>query len=211
MHARNTIQIRPVVSLQETEAPELVIGGASLRRDDPLRFLLDRSLQIDHLLSVLSLDGASRRMAHQMAYCAVVDALGCYLLDTLRYWINHDDHILHALLRCCPEFRTRTLSLSEILTRMNGLKTEVEDYLDQIVWYQVERVAPLIEGALSIECQPSAPLMKGIQRRCALAHGGGRAADGALADISLAQITEMIGLARDFASSIEEQLAGRPG
>lgn len=152
-------------------------------RSDPKRFLDERIDEIFAVLDASTLDGANRRLLHQMAHSSLIAALEAYLADTVSYWIDEDANALRRFVSTNKDFQARSLSVAELFERMEHIKSEVKTYLADFVWHRLDKVKPMLASGLEIRVPEIADLMKEVLVRHDIVHRAGRSADGSLIDL----------------------------
>ena len=179
-----------------------------LHRTDPYNMLADRLAQIEAILTVTG-NAQSIQLATQLAHGAVITALEAYLWDTVAYWAANDETNLRNLVATNRDFQEKTLQLSTIFERMEGLKAEVELYLQELVWHRLDKIKPLISSGLKIEIPAIGDLMKEVLVRHDIVHRGGRTKDGEPIEVSNENVRGVVEMVRAFANTIETELARR--
>lgn len=179
-----------------------------LHRSDPYRMLSERLNQIEAILTVTG-DIQTIQLTTQLAYGAAITAMEAYLWDTVAYWAANDEGTLRTLVATNKDFQAKTLQLSNIFERMEGLKEEVEAYLQELVWHRLHKVKPLIESGLKINVPEIGTLMAEVLVRHDIVHRGGRTKDGDPITVSEADVRRVIEMVRTFADSIETELTRR--
>lgn len=177
-------------------------------RTDPNRMLSDRLTQIEAVLTVTGNNQATE-LTTQLAHGAVITALESYLWDTVAYWTANDEGTLRDFVATNKDFQSKTLQLSTIFERLEGLKDEVESYLQDLVWHRLDKVKPLMAQGLKIDVPEIGELMKEVLVRHDIVHRGGRTKDGDHVTVFANQVRGVAGKVRAFVDAIETELARR--
>lgn len=177
-------------------------------RTDPNRMLSDRLTQIEAVLTVTG-NNLATELTTQLAYGAVITALESYLWDTVAYWTANDEGTLRDFVATNKDFQAKTLQLSAIFKRLEGLKGEVETYLQDLVWHRLDKVKPLMEHGLKITLPDVADLMREVLVRHDIVHRSGRTKDGDAVTVSADRVRSVANKVRTFADAIEAELNRR--
>lgn len=176
-----------------------------LDRSKPFELLTEHLLKIESMLTVTG-KPESIQLVTQLAHGAVITALEAYLWDTVAYWVANDEDTLRNLVTTNKDFQAKTLQLSTIFERIERLKDEVEEYLQELVWHRLDKVKPLMASGLKITVPDIKDLMKEILVRHDIIHRGGRGKDGSPVIVSNADVCKAIEMVRAFTGKIEAEL-----
>lgn len=178
-------------------------------RSDPSRFLEERIAEIFSVLDAAVLDGADRRLLHQMAHSSLIAALEAYLADTVSYWVENDERALRRFVSTNKDFQVRSLTVAELFERFEKLAGEVKTYLADFVWHRLDKVKPMLSSGLEIQVPEIGDLMKEIIVRHDIVHRAGRRADGSLIELSAEDLSRIRESICQFSKAIEEELVRR--
>lgn len=179
-----------------------------MHRSDPNRMLSDRLTQIEAVLTVNGTTQATQ-LTTQLAHGAVITALESYLWDTVAYWTAHDEATLRDFVATNKDFQAKTLRLSTIFERLEGLKDEVNSYLQDLVWHRLDKVKPLMEQGLKINLPEIDELMQEVLVRHDIVHRGGRTKEGEPVTVFADRVRDVSGKVRAFVNAIEAELDRR--
>jgi hypothetical protein len=178
--------------------------------DAPHKFFQQHLQQINSLLQLEStLCGQSILLP--LLYTSLITALEAYLSETFSFWVRTNDEVLKRFVERCEEFKLRKFALSDIFSKLETLRHEVESYLQVLVWHRLDKVVPLFSGALSIDKPPIGRLMKLILTRHDIIHRGGKSKDGKTVVISRDDFNELHAAIIAFVDDIEGKLRARNG
>ena len=179
-----------------------------VNRSDPHRMLSDRLSQI---IAVLTVTGHSQaiELTTQLAHGAAITALESYLWDTVAYWAANDERTFRTLVATNKDFQAKTLQLSAIFERFDGLRDELETYLQDFVWHRLDKAKPMIEQGLQIKVPDIGNLMREVLVRHDIVHRGGRTKDGEPVSVSAEDVHGVVESVRAFVDAIEAQLDQR--
>ena len=148
-------------------------------------------------------------MLRQLLYGSLITAFEAYLADTMAYWVTEKPTVFRRFVTGCEEFRKQKFILSEILDRVDVLHDEVNEYLQNLIWHRLDKVAPLMKTSLDIPVPSVEPLMKHIVVRHDIVHRGGITKDGQDVVVSAESLNCLREDVLAFVDAIEEQLAKR--
>ena len=177
-------------------------------RADPIRLLELRLKQIDAVLN-LSADPSTSDVIRQMAHGSLIAALEAFLADTVSYWIRNDKHVFREFISQNRDFKERKLSLDQIFERLDGLKLELEQYLQEIPWHRLDKIRPMMMAGLSIGFPVIDALMKEVVIRHDIVHRAGRTKDGSVVSLSADDVRRVRDEVRQFARAIDAELEKR--
>lgn len=179
-----------------------------VHRSDPHRMLSERLTQIEAVLTVTGTPQVTQ-LSTQLAHGAVITALEVYLWDTVTYWAANDEEALRTLVETNKDFQAKTLQLSGIFERLDGLKDEVQVYLQDLVWHRLDKVKPMMEKGLKIKIPEIEDLMREVLIRHDIVHRGGRTKEGEPVVVSADDVRRAVKTVRTFADAIEQSLERR--
>lgn len=158
-------------------------------------------------LATLQVDLKSEEKLRQLLFGALIGALEAYLADTMMYCIEEDELVFRRFVSECKEFQRRKFPLSEILSRMHGLRDEVRDHLQDLNWHRLDKVIPLMKSSLNIAIPPFGTLMKHITIRHDIVHRAGKTKEGQRVDISKLVLNQLRTDVLAFVDDIELELS----
>ena len=174
-------------------------------RGDPYRFFEQRLKEVD-ALAAAEIDPERKALLRQLLFSYLIAALEAYLADTMSYWVTVDRNVFRNFVSACEEFKRQKLTLSEIFERFDTLEDDVEQYLQKLVWHRLDKVGPLMIGALKIPQPRIDELMTHIVVRHDIVHRGGKTKDGAVVAIDADGLRALRKDLVDFVEGIEVEL-----
>ncbi|MES2162900.1 MAG: hypothetical protein V4476_17210 [Pseudomonadota bacterium] len=180
-----------------------------VRRSDPYHFLEERIAEIFAVLETSTLEGANKRLLHQMAHSSLIAALEAYLADTVSYWVNNDQRALRRFVSTNRDFQARSLTVAELFERFENLSIEVKTYLSDFVWHRLDKVKPMLASGLEIQVPEIGVIMKEVIVRHDIVHRAGRRADGSLVELSNEDLCRVRDSLQKFSEGVEGELARR--
>lgn len=179
-----------------------------LNRNEPLNRLRER---LQHVQQVLTLEGDAnaKTLAEKLVFGGAVAALEAFLWETVDYWVEHDETVLHNIVTKIPALKDEPLKLGDIFKRHEGIKEHVKGYLQNLVWHRWERVAPLLKQGLEID-PPSFRLFEEILiKRHDIVHRSGHDKSGNPISVTRDEIAKLCERIERFAVEIHNKLAFR--
>jgi hypothetical protein len=176
--------------------------------DEPLKKLYQRIVEIHGLMGLTGTEDA-QKLAERMAHTAAIAALESFLYETMLYWIEFDEATVKNIVTRIPEFKETEIKLSEIYNKLESLKTDIKGYLQNIVWHNWKKVMPLVRDGLGIKVPSVKQFEQALGKRHDIVHRSGHTKDGQEVLVTKAEITELCQQISDFASSINQAIAGR--
>lgn len=174
----------------------------------PLARLLERLAQSRQVLTLQG-DTAAQLLARRLAFASVITSLESFLWETVTYWVDHDKATIINIVTKIPAFRDQTLKLGDIFEKRDALINEIKAYLQNLVWHQWNKVAPLLKSGLGIDSPGFKQFEGALIKRHDIIHRSGLSKTGELIDVNVAEIEALCEQVTQFANEINEQLANR--
>ena len=174
----------------------------------PLTRLRER-LEQSKLLLTLQGDPSAQFLARNLAFSSIITSLESFLWETVVYWVDHDDSTVINIVKNIPVFRDQPLKLGEIFEKSENLKNEVKAYLQNLVWHQWNKVAPLFRLGLGIKDPGFGQFEDALKKRHDIVHRSGFTKAGERVIVNVAEIEALCEQITRFATDINEELANR--
>lgn len=176
--------------------------------DQPLAKLRDRLAQSKQ---VLTLQGnfSAQLLARNLAFGSVITSLESFLWETVTYWVDHDDTTMVNIVTKIQVFREQPLKLGEIFEKRETLKNDIKAYLQNLVWHQWKKVAPLFTLGLGIETPGFKQFEGALLKRHDIVHRSGFSKTGEQVNVDVAEIEALCEQIIQFATEVNEKLANR--
>jgi hypothetical protein len=163
--------------------------------------------EIEALALTPLIDEGLRASLDKLLFLNVITAMETYLSDAFINTIMGDDALIRKLVETNPDFKNRKIDLSEIYSRVDGLKEEVRNYLLEIIYHNIAKVKPMYESVLNISFPNDlSAVFKAIQVRHDIAHRSGKTKEGAQVSINKDVILKLIAVVQSFVEVINKQL-----
>nr|WP_315492953.1 hypothetical protein [uncultured Pseudomonas sp.] len=176
----------------------------------PHQLLIEKLADVNE---VLTAHGSPhiQTLVTQLAYGAAIAALEAYLLETTTQRVLGDESVLRSFVagNTDPQLGKITLPLSSIFQRVDGIKDEVNLYLQSFVWHRLDKVKPILEASLGIRVPAINVLMKAVVVRHDIVHRGGKNKDGEPVTITIDDVHQLALQIRDFSNFLEDELKKR--
>ena len=179
-----------------------------ISRDEPLRRLRERLLQIQMILTLQG-NGTARTLAEKLVFGAVIGALEAFLWETVSYWVENDEETLRDMVTKLPKFRDEPMKLGEMFDRQTSLKSHVQGYLQNVVWHRWDQVAPLFKIGLGIELDSTKVFQDALVKRHDIVHRSGHDKSGAPVLVTVKEIQDLCAAVDIFCANIESRLSNR--
>jgi hypothetical protein len=94
---------------------------------------------------------ANTDLLAKVLFANVITALETYLSDTFVHTVISFPPLIRRLVESDPEFQKRKLELKDIFRRHDGIKGEVAEYLEGLMYHNLAKVRELYRGTLCVE------------------------------------------------------------
>jgi hypothetical protein len=174
----------------------------------PLARLRERLAQSKQ---VLTLQGhfSAQLLARNLAFASVITSLESFLWETVTYWVDHDDATIINIITKIPVFRDQPLKLGQIFEKRETLKNDIKAYLQNLVWHQWNKVAPLFTLGLGIESPGFNQFEDALIKRHDIVHRSGFSKTGEQIGLNSTEIEALCEQIVRFAVEVNEKLAKR--
>lgn len=174
----------------------------------PLRSLRGR---LEQRLAVLALDGpdATKALAQQLVFAAIVGALEAFLYEVAYFWIDTNEMALRSFVKGLQSFRDEKIAVADIFDQMEGLKARAKGHLQATVWHRWEHVAQIYRAALGVRLPSVKSFVAALERRHDIVHRSGCNKEGVAVQITDGQIRELAAMVEAFAVELEMLIGAR--
>lgn len=175
---------------------------------EPLRRLQERILQASQ---VLELQGSSEAMlmAERLVYGAAITTLESFLWETADYWVENDEEILRNFVTRIPALRDETIHLGNIFERHSSLKEYVKGHLQNVLWHNWRKVAPIYRDGLGVDLGSLKIVEEALVKRHDIIHRSGHDKNGNPISVSIDEINLLHKTIEELAKRIDAQLLDR--
>jgi hypothetical protein len=161
-------------------------------------------LNIKRLMEVKGIEAADYQPFLRMLYTGVITALETYLSDRFISSLDSDPRIQRKFVETTPEFRSKTVPLSDVFHAHEKIGETVKAYFANFAWHRLEKVKPMYRDTLAVEFpRELGELFRAIKIRHDLVHRSGKTQDGKEHLLNEAEITKLIEHVEEFISSVE--------
>lgn len=164
---------------------------------------------IEHINEILAanIGGAAQAHLFGLLYVSVITAVETYLSDAFINIVLNDSGHLRTFVEKNPEFAKKTLNLSEVFSKHEGIKDEVKEYLLSQLWHNVKKIKPMYKTTLDVSFPADlGTIFKAIIIRHDLVHRNGKNKDGEQVEVTKEMIEALIADASGFINHVNEQL-----
>jgi len=174
----------------------------------PVARLRDRLAQSRQVLALQGNIGA-QLLARSLVFASVITSLESFLWETVSYWVDHDETIVINIVTNIPAFRDQPLKLGEIFEKRKSLKNDIKAYLQNLVWHQWNKVAPLFKLGLQVDIPGFKQFEAALIKRHDIVHRSGVSKAGERVAVDVAEIEALCEQIIRFANEVNEKLASR--
>jgi hypothetical protein len=148
-------------------------------------------------------------MSH-MLFAHAITALETYLSDTFLNTVLAEDELLRKFFETTPEFRERTVPLSEIFGRVAEAQEEAKRYLLDVVWHNLAKVLAMYRDTLGIDFgPPMKEVARAIPTRHGIIHRNGRRKDGTPVAVGPTEVGRLVDQVSALVHHVEDQYTDR--
>ncbi len=146
---------------------------------------------------------------NRMLYANIITAMESYLSDAFIKIVLSREERLRKFVETTKEFQNQKMSLSEIFTKMDGLKGEITDYLAALSFHNLAKVEALYSATLKVEFPKDSTrrIHKAIAIRHDIVHRNGKSNNGgSYHKIGHDDIKSLAAEVKHFLREIDKQL-----
>ena len=177
-------------------------------KDKPSINLIDR---LDQLNLILTLQGdvKARKLAFNFALGAEISALEAYLWEVAYYWVEYDEDVYKNIVENLQHFNEKTIKLGDIFKQHETLKTEVREYLQNLVWHRWDQVGRLFTSGFGFKPPSFKVFESALTKRHDIVHRSGFDKHGNAVDVTIEEIQELRNEILKFSNELENSLTRR--
>lgn len=177
---------------------------------EPLRSLRGR---LQRQLAILELDGpeATKALARQLVFAAIIGVLEAFLYEVAYFWIDSNEEALRAFVTGLPKFRQEKVAVADIFEQMENLKTRAKGHLQATVWHRWEHVAPIYRAALGVRLPSVEHFVDALEKRHDIVHRSGHDKAGAAIEMTADEIAALATRVEEFAVELEKRIGDQAG
>ncbi|MFC1685194.1 HEPN/Toprim-associated domain-containing protein [Pseudomonadota bacterium] len=214
--ARVFLEVCEQDSLVQLDATDLVLGGwyeGFEHLEDIVkpntRFFSVLSESLSEIEALVA-DGdkySNELLMAKLLYANVITAFEAYLSDTFIYTVVSFPPLIRRIVETDPEFSKRKLDVSDLFRRHDGIRDEVANYLEGLIYHNLSKVKQLYKSVLCVDFPKDlSAIFKAINIRHDLVHRNGRNKEGEGHRIKLEAVIELITSIRIFVDNIDTQV-----
>ncbi|ESQ14320.1 MAG: hypothetical protein N838_33220 [Thiohalocapsa sp. PB-PSB1] len=150
---------------------------------------------------------ANTDLLAKVLFANVITALETYLSDTFVHTVISFPPLIRRLVESDPEFQKRKLELKDIFRRHDGIKGEVAEYLEGLMYHNLAKVRELYRGTLCVEFpKEMAEIFRAIEDRHDIVHRNGRRRSGEVIKPDLSSVEQLLVTATKFVEQVDSQV-----
>ncbi|WP_148138534.1 hypothetical protein [Wohlfahrtiimonas chitiniclastica] len=182
--------------------------------DEELEWQITHSDQLEmfnkqmHAVSELAKSPISDDLQYSflvMFHAHIVSAFEHFLSSVFIHNVINSDVLIRKLIETDPEFKSRKFTLSEIYSKHDELKHIVVEYLNGIIFHNINKIRPMFLSVLSFnfEDEDIEWLIKAVMLRHDCVHRAGYTKDGKQVDLTLDSIFKLMNNCQEIADKID--------
>lgn len=164
---------------------------------------------INHIrdISNAEITGATKDHLLRVLHVSVITAIETYLSDAFINSVINDRDNMRKFVENNPEFKNKTIKLSEIFAKHENIDQEVKGYLVSQLWHNLKKIKPMYKTTLDVDFPDDIEsIFKAIDTRHDLVHRNGKNIDGETVIITDEILSTLLDDAVEFITYINEQL-----
>ena len=164
---------------------------------------------INHIrdISNAEITGATKDHLLRVLHVSVITAIETYLSDAFINSVINDRESMRKFVENNPEFKNKTIKLSEIFAKHENIDQEVKGYLVSQLWHNLKKIKPMYKTTLGVDFPDNIEsIFKAIDTRHDLVHRNGKNIDGEAVIITDEILSILLDDAIEFITYINEQL-----
>jgi hypothetical protein len=161
---------------------------------------------------ISSLAGQAEALANtdllaKILFANIITALETYLSDAFVYTVISFPLLIRRLVESDPYFKNKKLELKDIFRRHEGIKGEVAEYLEGLMYHNLSKIRQLYRGTLCVEFPKDiGEICRAIEDRHDIVHRNGRRRSGVLVDPDLDSVKQLLATAVAFVEQVDSQV-----
>ena len=150
---------------------------------------------------------ANKDLLAKLLYANVITAFETYLSDTFVYTVVSFHPLIRRIVESDPEFKKRKIVLSDLFRKYDGIREEVSDYLESLIYHNLSKVKQLYKSVLCVDFPKDlSSIFKAINIRHDIVHRNGRTKGGEEHNLTKELVIELITNIRAFVDNVDEQV-----
>lgn len=149
----------------------------------------------------------NERLLSKLLYANVITAFETYLSDIFVYTVISFPPLIRRVVENDPEFSKRKLDVTGLFRRYDGIRNEVAEYLESLIYHNLQKVRELYRSVLCVNFPKDlSKIFKAIEIRHDIVHRNGRNKQGELHELNLSAVTELLNTIVDFVDTVDLQV-----
>lgn len=143
----------------------------------------------------------------KVLFANVITALEAYLSDAFVYTVISFPPLIRRLVESDPELQKRKLDLKDLFRRYDGIKEEVSEYLEGLMYHNLAKVRELYKSTLRVEFpKEMGNIFRAIEDRHDIVHRNGRRRTGEIVELDFDAVKQLLESARAFVKQVDIQV-----
>lgn len=214
--ARVFLEVCEPDSLVQLDATDLVLGGwydGFEHLEDIIkpntRFYSVAFESLEEIETIISngTQYTNENLLAKLLYANVITAFEAYLSDTFIYTVVSFPPLIRRIVESDPEFSRRKLEVADLFRRHDGIKNEVAEYLEGLIYHNLSKIKQLYKSVLCVEFPKDlSSIFRAINIRHDIVHRNGRTKEGEVHQLTLDAVSELILSIRGFIDNVDTQV-----
>lgn len=146
-----------------------------------------------------------------MVHAHIVSSVEAYLSSIFIEKVLSSDEYIKLLVETDPEFAKRKFTIKEIFTKQDQLKSDISQYLKDLIFHNLDKIKPMFRSVFSIDFGDTQWLGKAIALRHHCVHRAGYDKDGNKVSITKESILELIEQSISLVDKVDSELIEQTG
>lgn len=158
----------------------------------------------------VSLSHTSSKSLLVMLHAHVVTAVEAYLSSTFIQKALSAELYMRRLVENDPAFAKRKFTIQEIFTKQESLKSDLSQYLKDLIFHNIDKVKPMYLSVFEIDFDESTWLFDAVSLRHHCVHRAGYDKDGNEIELNKESISKLIVQCSTLVNSVETAISELP-
>lgn len=172
--------------------------------------VFDEIIESSREILDVSLSDSSSRNLLVMLHAHVVTAVEAYLSSSFIEKALSTEPYMRRLVENDPEFANRKFTIKEIFTKRENLKSDLSQYLKDLIFHDIAKVKPMYLSVLQIDFGEIAWLFKAVALRHHCVHRAGYDKEGNEVCLTKESINQLIDQCETLVHAVESSLMTLP-
>jgi hypothetical protein len=173
--------------------------------------IFNENIEASSEILSISLSGASSKNLLVMLHAHVVTSVEAYLSSTFIEKALSAEPFMRRLVENDPEFAKRKFTITEIFTKRESLKSDLSQYLKDLIFHDIAKVKAMYLSVLDIDFGEVRWLYEAVALRHHCVHRAGYDKDGNEVNLTKESIRKLIEQCETLIQETESMIMSLPG